>query len=325
MKSFCSLALVLVLLCGLAVPALAAQAPAVEIIVKDMTNRWAYRSADGGVTWVNNAKPPVYISLESTAMPVGQLSVTYTVHNNTKEALGGGMTLIVMKWNGSAWNAVPSLPVENMTMTSDFLAPESSIQMKTAIDGGREPLEAGVYKLVKSFGADGRDLIYEAVFTLGEQSAPEEPVAEVSQYTDGVTVSDMTNRWAYHSADGGATWLNNAKPPIYLTLDKASVPRTDGLIPYTMHNTAKEDYITGSHYTVRKWDDEKGWQKIPEFEEMVFNDEGYYIPAGGTLKLNAQWIWNGQGIALPAGRYKLVKTVRDNDLELICEAVFVLT
>ncbi len=352
MKMAFAFILVTTLLCGLGIPAAAAnlQTPAIEIIVNDMTNRWAYRSADGGVTWLNNAKPPAYISLEHITMSVNEPYIFFSVHNNTAAGLDVDSYYTAKRWDGSAWISIPGYDRAGIPSAGLRIAPGDSAELYAwlSTEEGND-LPSGVYKLVKTIHADGRELICDAVFTLGKQTAPAltEPVIPAAPAAsaasappaastapdsaspdipaeNGLEVKDLINRWAYRSADGGRTWLNDAVPPLFLTLDRTSVPHGDGMIPYTVRNTTGIAYLTGRHYNIMKWVGEI-WVTILALDEAAFAGEGYGVPAGGALKLNAQWDWNGQGIGLSAGLYKLEKIIRTPDFELSCEAVFTLT
>jgi hypothetical protein len=161
------------------------------------------------------------------------------------------------------------------------------------------------------------------VATGQNQVFPEKMPGQLTLIDDGLPeliVKDYKNGWMYISRDGGKTWQNNAKPPMFVSIPATSFPQKDGQIPYAVHNNTKEGMWFGQYYTLQKWDGQK-WLKYPEFDEMAFNDIAMLAEPGKAGNLTARW---KNVVDVPAGRYKLVKMLNANGLELICEAVFTL-
>jgi hypothetical protein len=138
-----------------------------------------------------------------------------------------------------------------------------------------------------------------------------------------LVVKDYKNGWKYVSRDGGKTWQNNAKPPMYVSIPATFFPQKDGQIPFAVHNNTKADQWLGLNYALRKWDGQK-WLKMPEIDQLPVEEIAMLVKPGKSGDMTARWKYTGSGADVPAGRYKLVKTLNANGLELICEAVFTL-
>lgn len=145
------------------------------------------------------------------------------------------------------------------------------------------------------------------------QIADEEPV---------LIVKNETEKLIYTSESGGKTWKNNAKPPVYISIDKTYFPKEDGKISYTIHNNTKSEQGSDIYFTLQKWDGQK-WGKCPETDGLEFIDIALILAPNSSQTLDAAW---GQsGIKLEAGRYKLIKKLYADDRKFTCEVVFCLT
>jgi hypothetical protein len=158
------------------------------------------------------------------------------------------------------------------------------------------------------------------------QAFPEKMPGQLTLIDDGLpelVVKDYENGWKYVSRDGGRTWQNNAVPPMHVSISATFFPQKDGQIPFAVHNNTKEDQWLGLNYALQRWDGQK-WLKMPEIEQLPVNDIAMLVQPGKAGDMQARWKFAGSGIDVPAGRYKLVKTLNANGLELICEAIFTL-
>lgn len=161
------------------------------------------------------------------------------------------------------------------------------------------------------------------VVALGADTAYPEPVSsqQLADEEPVLTVKNETKKLKYISEDGGKTWKNNAKPPVYISIEKTYYPQKDGGIPYTLHNNTQNEMWTDVYFSLQKWNGQK-WVSCPETDSMEFIDIALLVNPKGSTQLKASW--GGSGISLEAGRYKLVKKIGVDNQQFTCETVFCL-
>lgn len=177
---------------------------------------------------------------------------------------------------------------------------EDGISYYVGLDGNRVTGDQVIDGMVYRFGGDGA--------WDGEEPLPVSVIS--AWHAEERVLEEVISDWheemqkEYVSLTGGRTWVNDAVPECYMTVESTTYPRDAKEVTVTFHNNGENMVITGLEYQLYHLEEGKWvWGPGP----WIFSQEGFGVPAKGTLEIANDLM----GKDLEPGRYRLIKHVID--------------